>query len=84
MAVAISLTVGGFDLSVGSTASLANALVISMFVWHGYGMTAAILITLALCLLVGLFNSFLIVILRIPRQATLQNGEIRCVYSVRI
>ncbi|WP_349290194.1 MULTISPECIES: ABC transporter permease [unclassified Tatumella] len=66
MAVAISLTVGGFDLSVGSTASLANALVISMFVWHGYGMTAAILITLALCLLVGLFNSFLIVILRIP------------------
>ncbi len=66
MAVAVSLTVGGFDLSVGSTASLANALVISMFVWHGYGTTTAIIITLALCLLVGLFNSFLIVILRIP------------------
>ena len=66
MAVAVSLTVGGFDLSVGSTASLANALVISMFVWHGYGTTTAILITLALCLLVGLFNSFLIVVLRIP------------------
>ena len=30
--VSISLTVGGFDLSVGSTASLANALVISLFV----------------------------------------------------
>ena len=28
--VSISLTVGGFDLSVGSTASLANALVISL------------------------------------------------------
>lgn len=27
--VSISLTIGGFDLSVGSTASLANALVIS-------------------------------------------------------
>lgn len=66
MAVAISLTVGGFDLSVGSTASLANALVISMFVWHGLGTTAAIAITLSLCLLVGLFNCFLIVILRIP------------------
>ncbi len=25
------------DLSVGSTASLANALVISLFVWHGLG-----------------------------------------------
>ena len=64
--VSISLTVGGFDLSVGSTASLANALVISLFVWHGFGTTESILITLALCTLVGLFNAFLIVILRIP------------------
>jgi len=52
--VSISLTIGGFDLSVGSTASLANALVISLFVWHCF------------CTLVGLFNAFLIVILRIP------------------
>jgi hypothetical protein len=37
--VSISLTIGGFDLSVGSTASLANALVISLFVWHGFGTT---------------------------------------------
>ena len=64
--VSISLTVGGFDLSVGSTASLANALVISLFVWHGFGTTESILLTLALCTLVGLFNAFLIVILRIP------------------
>jgi simple sugar transport system permease protein len=64
--VSISLTIGGFDLSVGSTASLANALVISLFVWHGFGTTEAILITLALCTLVGLFNAFLIVVLRIP------------------
>lgn len=64
--VSLSLSVGGFDLSVGSTASLANALVISMFVWHGFGTVEAIAITLALCLLVGLFNAFLIVILKIP------------------
>ncbi|KAF6627461.1 ABC transporter permease [Pantoea sp. EKM10T] len=64
--VSISLTVGGFDLSVGSTASLANALVISLFVWYGFGTTTAILLTLALCTLVGLFNAFLIVILCIP------------------
>jgi simple sugar transport system permease protein len=56
--VSISLTIGGFDLSVGSTASLANALVISLFVWHGFGTTEAILVTLALCTLVGLFNAF--------------------------
>ncbi|VTN14913.1 Ribose transport system permease protein rbsC [Raoultella terrigena] len=64
--VSISLTIGGFDLSVGSTASLANALVISLFVWHGFSTTEAILVTLALCTLVGLFNAFLIVVLRIP------------------
>lgn len=64
--VSISLTVGGFDLSVGATASLANALVISMFVWHGLDTIQAILLTLALCSLVGLFNAFLIVILKIP------------------
>lgn len=66
IAVSISLTVGGFDLSVGSTASLANALVISLFVWHGFGTTEAIVVTLLLCALVGLFNAFLIVVLKIP------------------
>ncbi|KHN56960.1 sugar ABC transporter permease [Dickeya fangzhongdai] len=66
IAVSISLSVGGFDLSVGSTASLANALVVSLFVWHGFGTTGAIVLTLTLCLLVGLFNAFLIVVLRIP------------------
>ena len=64
--VSVSLTVGGFDLSAGSTASLANALVISLFVWHGFGTTEAIVITLLLCALVGLFNVFLIVVLKIP------------------
>lgn len=64
--VSISLSVGGFDLSVGSTASLANALVISLFVWYGFGTTSAIVLTLLLCTLVGLFNAFLIVVLKIP------------------
>lgn len=64
--VSISLTIGGFDLSVGSTASLANSLVISLFVWYGYGSTQAIALTLLLCCLVGLFNAFMIVVLRIP------------------
>ncbi|KAB0854315.1 ABC transporter permease [Cronobacter sakazakii] len=64
--VSISLTIGGFDLSVGSTASLANALVVSLFVWHGFGTTEAIVVTLVLCTLVWLFNAFLIVVLKIP------------------
>ena len=64
--VSISLSVGGFDLSVGSTASLANALVVSLFVWYGFGTTGAIVLTLLICTLVGLFNAFLIVVLKIP------------------
>lgn len=64
--VSISLSVGGFDLSVGSTATLANALVISLFAWYGFGTTGAIVLTLVLCSLVGLFNAFLIVVLKIP------------------
>lgn len=66
--VSISLTIGGFDLSVGSTASLA----ISLFVWYGFGPAQAIALTLLLCTLVGLFNAFMIVVLKIPdRLATL-------------
>ncbi|WP_424765991.1 ABC transporter permease [Paenibacillus sp. sgz302251] len=57
----VSLTVGGFDLSVGSTASLANALVISMFVWHEHSFGLGIFITIAFCLAVGLINAFLVI-----------------------
>jgi Ribose/xylose/arabinose/galactoside ABC-type transport systems, permease components len=57
----VSLAVGGFDLSVGSTASVANALVISMFVWHGLNMGVGIAITIALCLVIGLVNAFLVI-----------------------
>ncbi|MGE4706373.1 ABC transporter permease [Yersinia enterocolitica] len=64
--VSISLSIGGFDLSVGSTASLANAIVVSLFVWYGFGTTGAIILTLLICTLVGLFNTFLIVVLKIP------------------
>ncbi|MCW8110854.1 ABC transporter permease [Yersinia intermedia] len=64
--VSISLSIGGFDLSVGSIASLANAIVVSLFVWYGFGTTGAIILTLLICTLVGLFNAFLIVVLKIP------------------
>ncbi|WP_058308003.1 ABC transporter permease [Gracilibacillus massiliensis] len=62
----ISLSVNGFDLSIGSVASLANAVVISMFVWHGQSTLIAIMVALVAAILVGLLNSFLIVKMRIP------------------
>ncbi len=64
--VTMSLTVNGFDLSVGSVATLADSLVISMFVWYGLGSVFSIVIALAGCLVVALLNAFLIVKLRIP------------------
>jgi simple sugar transport system permease protein len=64
--ITISLTVNGFDLSVGSVATFADSLVISAFVWYEFGLIPAILFALAGCLLVGLVNAFLIVKFRIP------------------
>lgn len=64
--VTISLSVNGFDLSVGSTASLASAVVISMFVWYSQNTAVALLAAFASALLVGLLNSLMIVKLRIP------------------
>lgn len=64
--ITISLSVNGFDLSVGSVASLANAVVISMFVWHSQNTFVAIIVAIAVALLVGILNSFMIVKMKIP------------------
>lgn len=64
--ITISLTVNGFDLSVGSVASLSNAIVISMFVWFSQNTFIAILSALAAALLVGALNAFFIVKVKIP------------------
>lgn len=57
----VSLAVGGFDLSVGSTASIANALVVSIFVWHGGQIGFSLIVTILFCLLLGLVNAFLVI-----------------------
>ncbi|MEH7159105.1 ABC transporter permease [Neobacillus drentensis] len=64
--ITISLSVDGFDLSVGSVASLSNAIVISMFVWFSQNTLVAIISAIAASLVVGAVNSFMIVKLRIP------------------
>lgn len=64
--ITISLTIGGFDLSVGSMATFADTVIISMFVWHTMPTIPAILITLGVAIIVGAFNAFLIVIVKIP------------------
>lgn len=68
--VTISLSINGFDLSVGSTASLANAIAISMFVWYSQNLFIALLVVLAAALAVGAVNSLLIVKFKIPDMLT--------------
>lgn len=62
----VSLAIGGLDLSVGSVASLSDAIVISLFVWYGWSTIAALPMTIAICLIIGAFNAFLIIKIRIP------------------
>lgn len=64
--ITISLSVGGFDLSVGSVASMANVVVISMFVWYCHGSFVAILAALLVALMAGIINSIMIVKFKIP------------------
>ncbi|MEG0286910.1 MAG: ABC transporter permease [Vagococcus sp.] len=62
----ISLTVGGFDLSVGSVASVSVGIVISMFVWYEQNTFVAILAAISVAAVLGLINAFMIVKVKIP------------------
>ncbi|MGV8049922.1 MAG: ABC transporter permease [Anaerolineaceae bacterium] len=61
-----SLTVNGMDLSIGSTANLADTLVMTMFVWYDLSIGASIVVTVLLCLSAAVINSILIVKFKIP------------------
>lgn len=62
----IALAVNGLDLSIGSTATLASALVVSFFVWYSLPFSISLALALILSLSVALVNILLIVKFRIP------------------
>jgi simple sugar transport system permease protein len=62
----VSMTVGGFDLSVGASMSAAIMAASAAMVIFNQGGFVAIVIAVLVALVVGLFNSFLIVWARIP------------------
>jgi simple sugar transport system permease protein len=64
--VTFSLIVDGFDLSVGSTVSLTTVVVATLMVWFELPLWTVIIIPILLGASIGLFNSFLIVKVRIP------------------
>ena len=66
LGVTLSLAAGGFDLSVGSVASLSDTVVLSAFVWFGWSSPVAMLAAVFAGLIVGAANAFLVVKVRIP------------------
>ncbi len=66
LGVTFSLTVNGFDLSIGSVASLTGAMAAGLMVWNRQLTLVAILVPLIAGVLVGLVNAVLIVYLRLP------------------
>jgi simple sugar transport system permease protein len=64
--VTFSLIVGGFDLSVGSTVSVATVLSASLMVWHRQELLVAVAVPLLAGLVIGLINALLVVKVRIP------------------
>nr|WP_255654475.1 ABC transporter permease [Cohnella sp. REN36] len=64
--VTISLTVDGFDLSVGSTVSLTTVTTATMMIWYEMPLVVVIVVPLVVGALIGLLNAFLIVKVRIP------------------
>ena len=62
--VTLSLVVGGFDLSVGSVASMSMAVVISMFIWFDQNVFFGLIAALAVGAAIGLFNSFFIITIK--------------------
>ncbi|ANY68856.1 sugar ABC transporter permease [Paenibacillus sp. BIHB 4019] len=64
--VTFSLTVDGFDLSVGSTVSLTTVVTAAMMVWFEQPLIVVLIVAIAIGVLVGLLNALLIVRIRIP------------------
>lgn len=66
LGVTFTLVVDGFDLSVGSTMSLATVFTASLMVWYDLPLWLVLLLPIIVGVAVGLFNSFLIVVIGIP------------------
>nr|WP_272507536.1 ABC transporter permease [Clostridium aestuarii] len=61
LAITMSLTVDGFDLSVGATAGFASVIAAKMMVLWEIGTVPAIIIPLVVGVLIGCINAFLII-----------------------
>jgi simple sugar transport system permease protein len=70
LAVTISLTIDGFDLSVGATAGFASVIAAKFMVIWNMGPVIAIIVPLLVGALIGAINAFLIIKVKIPDLLT--------------
>jgi simple sugar transport system permease protein len=70
LAVTISLTIDGFDLSVGATAGFASVIAAKFMVIWDMGPVLAIIVPLIVGALIGAINAFLIIKMKIPDLLT--------------
>lgn len=66
LGVTFTLVVNGFDLSVGSTMSFSTVVTASLMVWYDLPLWLVLLLPLIVGVLVGAFNTLLIVVIGIP------------------
>lgn len=66
MGLTLTLSVGGFDLSAGATATMASFFMMSFVIWYDLNMWVAILLTIVGTLAITMINMFLIVKCKIP------------------
>ncbi|GIP37955.1 ribose ABC transporter permease [Paenibacillus sp. J31TS4] len=64
--VTLSQIVDGFDLSVGSTVSLTTVVAAALMVWYEQPLVVVLAVPLAIGILIGLLNAFLIIKVKIP------------------
>ncbi len=66
MGATIGFSVGVFDLSFASLATVGAAFSVTFIAWFGIPFIPAIILTIIACMLVGLINSFIVIKLRVP------------------
>lgn len=66
MGLTLTLSVGGFDLSAGATATMASFFMMSFVIWYDMNMWLAILITIIGTIGITMINMLLIVKFKIP------------------
>jgi len=66
MGLTLTLSVGGFDLSAGATATMASFFIMSMVIWYDMNFFLAVLVSICGTLLITAINLFLIVKCKIP------------------